>query len=269
MWIAARKWACRAAVGPGMPSWRTSITTALFEALQAVGFVKGQVDRWPELQELAMGNDELLPDPRSWPRFQPGDDLCGNLHNPFFVQSAGGRYYDVAVEMGLGESHVSRGIAIADVDGDGRLDYAVANQWEPSIFYHNLSPHPGEFMGLRLRLAPDRPAIGATGDGVPAGREAHDRAGGWRQRPFRQTQPGYPFWPGQRARAVAAAGSDTLARRGWDSRAERTIASRLAHGASHRGARKIGGRSAKPAGNRLRPRLAAPQVEFSAAGGQS
>jgi hypothetical protein len=133
-----------------------------FEALQAVGFVKGQVDRWPELQELAMGNDELLPDPRSWPRFQPGDDLCGNLHNPFFVKSASGRYYDVAVEMGLGESHVSRGIAIADVDGDGRLDYAVANQWEPSLFFHNSSPQPGEFLGLRLRLAPDRPAIGAA-----------------------------------------------------------------------------------------------------------
>jgi hypothetical protein len=133
-----------------------------FEALQAVGFVKGQVDRWPELQELAMGNDELLPDPRSWPRFQPGDDLCGNLHNPFFVKSASGRYYDVAVEMGLGESHVSRGIAIADVDGDGRLDYAVANQWEPSLFFHNSSPQPGQFLGLRLRLAPDRPAIGAA-----------------------------------------------------------------------------------------------------------
>src|ERR1039458_7853898 len=134
----------------------------IFEALQAVGFVKGQVDRWPELQELAMGNDELLPDPRSWPRFQPGDDLCGNLHNPFFVKSASGRYYDVAVEMGLGESHVSRGIAIADVDGDGRLDYAVANQWEPSLFFHNSSPQPGQFLGLRLRLAPDRPAIGAA-----------------------------------------------------------------------------------------------------------
>jgi hypothetical protein len=132
------------------------------EALQAVGFVKGQTDRWPELQELAMGNDQLLADPRSWPRFQPGDDLSGNLHNPFFAKSASGRYYDVAVEMGLGESHVSRGIAIADVDGDGLLDYAVANQWEPSLFLHNRSPQPGEFLGLRLRLAPDRPAIGAA-----------------------------------------------------------------------------------------------------------
>jgi len=131
------------------------------EALQAVGFVKGQVNRWPELQELAMGNDELLADPGSWPRFQPGDDLSGHLHNPFFVRSASGRYYDLAAELGLDQPHVSRGIAIADVDGDGLLDYAVANQWEPSLFFRNRSPQPGQFLGLRLRLAPDRPAIGA------------------------------------------------------------------------------------------------------------
>ena len=94
------------------------------------------------------------------------------LHNPFFVKSAGGRYYDVAEEMGLGESHVSRGIAIADVDGDGRLDYAVANQWEPSLFFHNASPRTGAFLGLRLRLPPDRPAIGAAATVfLPGGRK--------------------------------------------------------------------------------------------------
>ncbi|HUE04244.1 MAG TPA: CRTAC1 family protein [Bryobacteraceae bacterium] len=134
----------------------------VFEALQAVGFVKGQTDRWPELQELAMGNDELLAHPDSWPRFQPGDDLSGHLHNPFFVRSSTGRYFDLAAELGLAESHVSRGIAIADVDGDGRLDYAVANQWEPSLFLHNTSPQTGQFLGLRLRLSPGRPAIGAA-----------------------------------------------------------------------------------------------------------
>ncbi len=134
----------------------------VFEALQAVGFVKGRTDRWPELQELAMGNDELLAEPTSWPRFQPDDDLSGHLHNPFFVRSSSGRYYDVAAELGIDESHVSRGIAIADVDGDGLLDYAVANQWEPSLFFHNRSPRPGQFLGLRLRLSPDRPAIGAA-----------------------------------------------------------------------------------------------------------
>jgi enediyne biosynthesis protein E4 len=131
------------------------------EALQAVGFLRGGVNRWPELHEIAMGNDELLAKPSAWHHFIPGDDLSGHMHNPFYVRAADGRYYDVAAEMGMDESHVSRGIAIADVDGDGRLDYAVANQWEDSWFYHNRSPQAGEFLGLRIRRG-NVPVIGAT-----------------------------------------------------------------------------------------------------------
>lgn len=129
----------------------------VLEVLQATGFVKGAVNRWPELHEVAMGNDELLADPRTWHRFQPGDDLSGRDHNPFFVRGAHGRYVDVARELGLGEPAVSRGIAIADVDGDGRLDFAVANQWGPSGFYRNECRTCGGFLGLHLRL-PLRPA---------------------------------------------------------------------------------------------------------------
>ena len=134
----------------------------VFEALQAAGFIRGAVSRWPELHELAMGNDELISNPKRWPRFQPGDDLSGHDHNPFFVQASDGRYYDLAKDIGLGEAQVSRGIATADVDGDGRLDFAVANQWFPSQFYRNESPPPGEFLSVDLRLPvgvrPPRPS---------------------------------------------------------------------------------------------------------------
>lgn len=124
----------------------------VLEALQATGFMRGAVNRWPELHELAMGNDQLLQDPRSWPRFQPGDDLSGHNHNPFFVRAQDGRYYDLASDLGLDQLQVSRGIATADVDGDGRLDFAVANQWDTSYFYHNESAHVGAFLGLHLLL---------------------------------------------------------------------------------------------------------------------
>jgi hypothetical protein len=126
----------------------------VLELIRATGFVAGTVNRWPELHELAMGNDELVSDPRHWPQLGPGTDLSGHGHDSFFVRAHDGRYYDIAEAVGIAEPQVSRGIATADVDGDGRLDFAVANEWEfPSLFYHNESPRVGAFLGLRLRLA--------------------------------------------------------------------------------------------------------------------
>jgi hypothetical protein len=123
----------------------------VLEAFQATGFVKGKANRWPELQALGTGNDQLIHDPRRWPGFRPGDDLSGHEPDAFFVRGKDGRYYDLAREVGLGEPMNSRGIATADVDGDGDLDFAVANQWEPSYFYRN-DGKSGTFLGLHLRL---------------------------------------------------------------------------------------------------------------------
>lgn len=149
------------------------------EAVQATGFIRGAINRWPELQALGTANSRIMHDPGFWPRFQPGDDLSGHEHDAFFVRSPSGRYFDLGSEVGLGEPMTTRGIALADVDGDGLLDLVMANQWGPSYFLHNESPHPGAFLGLHLLLplqprnaiterpghpGPDlsgRPAIGA------------------------------------------------------------------------------------------------------------
>jgi hypothetical protein len=135
------------------------------EAIQAVGFLRGQTNRWPELHELAMGNDNHMIDLRAWHHFQPGDDLSGHLHNPFFVRASDGRYYDLAPEVGLGQEHVSRGLALADVDHDGDLDFAVANQWETSWFVRNDSPVHNASLVLDVRVpnanGTSRPAVGA------------------------------------------------------------------------------------------------------------
>ena len=133
----------------------------VLEAMQACGFIKGTINRWPELQALGTSNDTIVSDPRLWPNFKPGADLAGHDANALFAQAADGRYYDVAAELGLAEPMVSRGIATADVDGDGRLDFVVANQWGPSYLFRNQSPGAGAFLELRLVRADGSPAIGA------------------------------------------------------------------------------------------------------------
>jgi hypothetical protein len=124
------------------------------EIVQATGFMKGSVNRWPELQSLGTGNDGMISDPRHWPAFKPGDDVSGHEPNAFFVRGSDGRYQNVAAEIGFGDPYNTRAIATADVDGDGRLDFAIANQFEPSYFFLNRSPG-GKFLGLHLLLPAD------------------------------------------------------------------------------------------------------------------
>ncbi len=135
---------------------------SILEAIQATGFIKGKVNRWPELQSLGTVNSQTMHDARNWPPFRPGAELSGHDSMPFFVRGNDGQYHNVAAEVGLADSMVSRGIAIADVDGDGKLDFAVANQWETSYFFHNESPDAGDFIGLRLLL----PVGASPGDSI-------------------------------------------------------------------------------------------------------
>jgi hypothetical protein len=149
----------------------------VLEAMQATGFLKGTVNRWAELQELAMGNDDLLSHPAVWPLLRSGDGLSGHERDPFLVRSASGRYADIGVELGVSGEEVSRGIATADVDGDGDLDLAVANQWEPSFLFRNDARGGNGFLGLHLLLPP-----AGTADPAFAVRSGHPGA----------DTPGYP-----------------------------------------------------------------------------
>lgn len=124
----------------------------VLEAIQAVGFMKGKINRWPELQSLGTSNDRIVHDPRLWPSFKPGADLSGHELNPFFVRAADGRYYDIGPEVGFTEPMVTKGIALGDADGDGRLDLVFANQWETSFYFHNTTATAAAFLGLHLLL---------------------------------------------------------------------------------------------------------------------
>lgn len=132
--------------------------------LQAIGFLRGPRSRWPELQELATGNDELLSLTSSWPQFTLGDDLSGRDHDRMMLPDLTGRFHDLWATLGLGGQTTSRGIAVGDVFGDCRLAVAVSRQWQPSLFLRNLSA-TGEAVEIDLRVRGQnggtRPAIGA------------------------------------------------------------------------------------------------------------
>jgi hypothetical protein len=133
------------------------------QILQATGFIKGDTNRWAQLQELAMTNDDMVARPGAWPEFRPGDDISGSDPNPFFVRGADGRFHDIARRIGVADPGVSRGIALSDVDHDGRLDFAVANQWRQSYFYRNTRTTQRPYLGLQLQR-PARQSGGAAGE---------------------------------------------------------------------------------------------------------
>jgi hypothetical protein len=135
------------------------------EVVQAAGFVRGTTNRWPELHELAMGNDRLLKLPGAWPRFRPGDDLSGDRGLFFFARGGQGAFVEIGRELAVhGHAEpprVTRGIAIADVDGNGALDFALAGQWENSHLYRNQHAGTRDALVLRL-LLPLREEVGPT-----------------------------------------------------------------------------------------------------------
>ncbi|WP_121006960.1 ASPIC/UnbV domain-containing protein [Saccharothrix australiensis] len=161
-------------LGTAWSGWGWDIKMADFtnsgnlDVVQATGFVKGDIDRWPWLQELAMSNDMLVANPAMWPNMQPGDDISGHEPLAFFAR---GRHHDqfvnVSERLGLAVEHPTRGVATGDTTRTGALDLAVARQWGPPAFYANESPDRGGHLTLHLYRPVDGRRTGLSGPGTP------------------------------------------------------------------------------------------------------
>ncbi|MFI7288508.1 CRTAC1 family protein [Streptomyces anulatus] len=131
------------------------------EITQATGFVKGRNNRWAQLQELATANDGLVAHPGWWPHVRKGDDLAGDQTMRFFARTPDGDYANLSDRLGLAVPIPTRGMAVGDSNGDGRLDLAVARQWGEPGFYLNESPTTGDFLGLKLTHPSGSPVVDA------------------------------------------------------------------------------------------------------------
>jgi hypothetical protein len=154
------------ALGLSRGGWGWDVKMADFdndsqlEMIRATGFIKGTVNRWPDFQSFSLANNQLISSPRYWPSLTRTHDVSGSEANNFCVRGPDGRFVDIAADIGVESRGPSRGFAISDVDGDGRLDFAVSNQWLPAAYYHNTSPDPGQFLGLHLLIPVDRAVPG-------------------------------------------------------------------------------------------------------------
>lgn len=83
--------------------------------------------------------------------------------NNLLMQQLDGTFVEVSVQAGVATMDRSRGAALADFDGDGRLDLIVSNRRVPLEIYRNVTPDVGRFISVDLEQFGGNPsAIGAV-----------------------------------------------------------------------------------------------------------
>jgi tetratricopeptide (TPR) repeat protein len=89
-----------------------------------------------------------------------------HMRPQFFRNTGGGRFLELSAgEIGpyFGRKHLGRGLARLDWNGDGRMDFAVANIGEPAALVTNASAGVGRFLSVRLHARTTaRDAIGTA-----------------------------------------------------------------------------------------------------------
>jgi hypothetical protein len=151
------------------------------ELVQATGLVKGTVNRWADFAQLGGSNDVFVKYQTVWPTFLVGSDLDGSKPKPFWAMGNDGRYVDLSSDLLPGLTAPTRGIAVADVDGDGYPDMVYANFWQDSVYIKNQTAdlqNGNKFLGLHLLLPA---AAGESAKQPPSAIRVHDGHPAWRE----------------------------------------------------------------------------------------
>ena len=101
-------------------------------------------------------------DARDWPPMGR-KSLSGYQTKKLFHNEGGALFSEQAARHGLDSTRDGRGVAVADFDGDGRMDLFVANAGAPPYLYRNVLPAGPHWVELVLAGGKDsgREAIGA------------------------------------------------------------------------------------------------------------
>ena len=149
------------------------------DLVQANGMVDDRLDhRYDDCPDYWYVNHKLMQAPRAIHVYA---DMWGDLRGRCIYPNEARRVYinrgagakpqfvDAAAVVGLAGRDNSRGIALADLDDDGRLDVLIANQHGPPVLLHNVatpSAVPNAWVGLSLIGDGRRCARDATGSTV-------------------------------------------------------------------------------------------------------
>ncbi|HEX2162325.1 MAG TPA: CRTAC1 family protein [Thermoanaerobaculia bacterium] len=99
-------------------------------------------------------------DLRSYPDI--GDRTWSGYQRERLFRNLGGTFVDVAAAAGVDADLDGRGVGVADLDRDGRLDLVQTNADQPSLLYRNVSTGTGHWVALELvGTRSNREAIGA------------------------------------------------------------------------------------------------------------
>jgi hypothetical protein len=98
-----------------------------------------------------------------------------NDNRPFYLYAMPARLYENRSDHGIklvdvsdqagapwAVQRVGRGLAVGDVDNDGRVDAVILSQNEPLAYFHNTTADPGRFLVLQLEgTQSNREGVGA------------------------------------------------------------------------------------------------------------